>query len=145
MALLERFPALHRSIGFGASLYLEGMSQFQRNIVISAFAQAVREYTFSKRNKEHLAEGTVNATISYVSQAFWANARNDPRLDADGKPCFLLQEQWRGYKNKDKDRKKQKALPASVLRKMHQVASTPWQTACVQLLILVALFFCMRS
>ena len=66
MALLERFPALHRSIGFGASLYLEGMSQFQRNIVISAFAQAVRECTFSKRNKEHLAQGTVNAPPSHM-------------------------------------------------------------------------------
>jgi len=111
---------------------------------MSAFAQAVREATFSRQKKEHLVEGTVSATISYVSQAFRSNAREDPRLDADGKTCFLLQERFRGYKNADKARQKQKSLPASVLRKMHEVSITPWDFAVTNLLI-TALFFAMRS
>ena len=65
-------------------------------------------------------------------------------MDADGKTCFLLQEQYRGYKNEDKTKNKQKALPASVLRKMHDVSLTPWDFAVTHLLVL-ALFFAMRS
>ena len=82
--------------------------------------------------------------MSYVSQAFRANARNDPRLDIDGKTCFLLSEQYRGYKNLDKNRKKQKAIPLSVLRKMFEVSYNSWEHAVTQLLIF-ALFFAMRS
>ena len=50
----------------------------------------------------------------------------------------------RGYKNADKATKKQKALPASVLRTMHDVSLTPWDFAVTNLLIM-ALFFAMRS
>jgi len=56
---------------------------------------------------------TVNSTVSYVAQTFKANIRGDPRLDTDGKMCFLLNEQWRAYKNLDGKRKKQKALPTN--------------------------------
>ena len=79
-----------------------------------------------------------------MAQAFRASNRLDPRLDLDGKTCFLLQEQWRGYKNIDRNRKKQKALPASVLRKMFEVSTTDWEIALTYLLVL-ALFFAMRS
>ena len=132
------------TVGLSQTLHLESMDQFQKNIIISAFAQAVREGTFSKRSQDLLVEGTVNATVSYVAQAFRSNNRHDPRLDADGKTCHILQEQYRGYKNTDKGRKKQKAIPASVLRYMYTVALSPWDTATVHLLIL-DFFFCMRS
>ena len=91
-----------------------------------------------------MVQGIVETTISYVAQAFRASDRPDPRLDLDGKTCFLLQEQWRGYKNTDKNRKKQKALPASVLRKMYEFSSTDWEFALTHLFVL-ALFFAMRS
>ena len=65
-------------------------------------------------------------------------------MDEDGKTCFLIQEQLRGYKNEDGKRKKQKALPLSVLRKMKNLASTTLEEACSWLLI-GALFFAMRS
>ena len=111
---------------------------------MSAFAQSVREATHSKSNKESLVHGTVKTILSYVSQAFRSNSRSDPRLDEDGKTCFLLQEQFRGYKNQDGNKKKQKAIPASVLRVMHENSFTPWEKALTDLLIL-ALFFAMRS
>ena len=91
-----------------------------------------------------MVQGTVETTISYVAQAFRSSDREDPRLDRDGKTCFLLQEQWRGYKNTDGNTKKQKALPASVLRKMNELSTTPWEVAVTHLLIL-GLFFAMRS
>jgi hypothetical protein len=58
--------------------------------------------------------------------------------------CFLLTEQWRAYKNQDQSRKKQKALPMFVLRKMLDVASTEWEVAATWLMI-GAIFFAMRS
>jgi hypothetical protein len=89
-------------------------------------------------------EGTVQATLSYVAQAFGANNRPDPRLDSDGKTCFMLHELSRAYRNQDKSRKKQKALPMMVLRKILEVSETPWQQATSWLLI-GAIFFAMRS
>jgi hypothetical protein len=132
------------SIGIHNSLYLDGMSKFQKNIIMSAFSQAVRDATFSPRNNGLLVEGTVSATVSYVAQAFRSNNRSDPRLDNDGKTCFLLNEQSRGYRNQDGSTKKQKALPLMVLRKMINIASTPLDKAISHLLI-GALFFAMRS
>jgi len=111
---------------------------------MSAFAHAVRIGAYSTRCSEHLVDGTVNSTLSYVAQAFRSNNRNDPRLDAGGKTCFLLHEQWRAYKNQDGSRKKQKALPMMVLRKMLDLATSPWTIAATWLLI-GAIFFAMRS
>jgi hypothetical protein len=135
LALLERFPHLCRICRIGFP---------RRNIIISSFAEAVREATFSPRNQETLVEGTVNATVTFVAQAFRTNSREDPRLDADRKTCFLHQEQYRGYGNQDKARAKQKALPASVLRRMFEWSSSPWEMAVTWLLVL-AFFFAMRS
>ena len=100
-----------------------------------AFAQAVREATFSPSDNINLVEGTVNSTLSYVAQAFRSNDRPDPRLDIDGKICFMLQEQFRGYRNQDGSRNKQKALPMSVLRKMMELADSPRDKASAWLLI----------
>ena len=111
---------------------------------MSAFAQAMREATFSPTNKDELVEGTVCATLSYVAQAFRADNRPDPRLDVDGKMCFILQEQFRGYRNRDGSRRKQKALPMMVLRKMMELASSDRDKAITWLLI-GATFFAMRS
>jgi hypothetical protein len=132
------------SVGFAESFFLDGMSKFQRNIIISSFAQAVREATFSPQNQETLVEGTVNDTVTFVAHAFRTNSSEDPRLDADSKTCFLLEEQYRGYGNQDKARAKQKSLPASVLRRMFEWSSSPWEMAVTWLLVL-AFFFAMRS
>lgn len=43
----------------------------------------------------------------------------------------------------DGNTKKQKALPASVLRKMNELSITPWEVVVTHLLILA--FFVMRS
>ena len=89
-------------------------------------------------------EGTVCATLSYVAQTFRADNRPDPQLDVDGKTCFLLNEQLRGYRNQDGTKMKQKALPMSVLRKFFEIANSKKDIALVQLMI-GAIFFAMRS
>jgi hypothetical protein len=111
---------------------------------MSAFAQAVRECAFTSRDSQHLAEGTVSTTISYVAQAFRSNNQEDPRLDRDGKTCFMLQEQLKGYKNQDSSTKKQKALPLVVLRKMMHLSSSEKEKA-ISWLLIGATFFAMRS
>ena len=60
------------------SVYLTNFSRFQRNIIMSAFAQAMQEAHFSPTNRELLVEGTVCATLSYVAQAFWSNNEPNP-------------------------------------------------------------------
>ena len=58
----EHWIAYLISIGI-ESKFLQGLNYHQRNMIISGFAQAVREGTFSKRNIGHLVEGTVATTI----------------------------------------------------------------------------------
>ena len=89
-------------------------------------------------------EGTVAATLSYVAQAFRSNNRSDPRLDEDNKMCFLIKEQIRGHRNEDGNKKKQKALPMSVVRKIFELASSDLEQA-VSWLLIGALFFAMHA
>ena len=131
------------SIGI-KKLYLEGFTKYQQNITMSAFAQAMRKAAFTRTNKTELVEGTVNATVSFVAQAFRSNNRPDPRLDVDGKLCFILQEQFRAYRNQDGSRRKQKALPMMVLRKMMDLSTSEREQA-VSWLLIGAIFFAMRS
>ena len=130
--------------GMPNSYFLENFSSFQRNIIVCAFAQAVREASFSRGDRKDLVEGTVSATVSYVAQTFRENDRKDPRLDADGKTCFLFYKQCRGYCNADGVVKKQKALPLGVLRKMVNLAKSNLDSAIAWLLV-GAIFFAMLS
>ena len=126
------------------SKFLEGFSSHQRNITISGFTQAVRSGTISKRHNGQLVEGTVSTTIAHVAQTFRTNNKCDPRLDQDGKTCFILQEQLRGYRNLDGATIKQKALPLSAIRKFLELATTEKDSALAWLFI-GATFFAMRS
>ena len=111
---------------------------------MSSFVQAVREGAFSTRNHGHLVEETVTTTLAHVTQTFRSNNRKDPRLDIDGKTCFILQERFRGYSNQDGAKKKQKAFPIMVLRKLLELSSSPLEEALGYLCI-GAIFFAMRS
>ena len=104
----------------------------------------MQEATFTKVDRVQLVGGTVNANLSYVAQAFRSNNRNDPRLDSNNKTCFIIQEQLRGYRNQDGSRRKQKALPMMVLRKMMELSSSERDLAVTWLLI-GAIFFAMIS
>ena len=131
------------SIGI-KDVFLTGFSQLMQNTIISGFGQAVRQGSFSKGNNKQLVEGTVSTTLSHVAQTFRANDRKDPRLDRDGKTCFQISEQLRGYRNQDSSTKKQKALPLMVLRKMMKLSNTELQKAQTWHFI-GAIYFAMRS
>ena len=109
------------SIGVEGDDLLETFDDWNRQIICICFAQAVRNAEFNQRRIKVLAAGTVIDSLSYVAQAFRSVNRPDPTLDTDGARCFMLQQIYRGYKNIDPP-KQQKALPVSVLRKMHNVA-----------------------
>ena len=139
----KRWNTFLSSIGI-TNIFLDGFSRYQQNIIMSSFAQAIRKGTFSRGHHGELVEGTVATTLAHVAQAFRSNNRNDPRLDRDGKTCFILQEQYRAYSNQDRAKQKQKALPIRVLKKMHQLSQTHKELALSHICI-GAFFFAMRS
>ncbi len=108
------------------------------------YPQAVRIGTFFKGNRTDLVEGTVATTVTHVAQTFRSNFRNDLRLDKDDKTYIMLQEQYRGYRNTDGSKKKQKALPLSAIRMIMETAVTHKDLALAWLFI-GATIFVMRS
>jgi hypothetical protein len=58
--------------------------------------------------------------------------------------CFILQEQFRAYRNQDGSKRKQKALPMMVLRKALELSNSDREIATSWLMI-GAIFFAMRS
>ena len=102
----------------------------------------MREATFSKRNVNTLAEGTIRTTVDYVAQTFRSNNRPDPKVDDGGRLSCILQQQYKGYKNLDANTKQQKALPLIILRELAKNKSTVENIALVQLCI-GAFFFAM--
>ena len=118
--------------------------QWCRTLILAAFAQAMREASFSHDSFDTLAEGTIRAAVDNVAQNFRANNRPDPRVDDGGRLHHILQQQYKGYKNMDKHQVQQKALPLIVLRKLFENKSTVENIATAQLCI-GAIFFAMCS
>ena len=141
----RRWCLFLNEIGIHDDSYLESFDQpWPRTLLISAFAQAMREASYSPSRYTSLAEGTIRSAVDHVAQAFRANNRPDPRQDDGGRLSYVLQQQYRGYKNQDTNVVQQKALPLSVLRKLHSKRSTIENIAIAQLCI-GAIFFAMRS
>ena len=115
-----------------------------KNLITSAFAQAMREASFSRHNKSTLVEDTVRNTMDYVTQTFRLLHIPNPRLGSGGKVAFLLQQQFRGYHNTARNKKQQRALPACVLWKLNERRSTI-ENIDISQLATGAFFFAMRS
>ena len=141
----SRWTTFLSQIGLQHDTLLSSFTQpWPQNLLLSAFAQAIREGSFSRRPDAALVAGTVRTTIDYVAQTFRANNRPDPRMDATGKTAFILQQQFRGYKNTDRNARQQKALPACILRKLI-TRKTSVENIAVSQLATGAFFFAMRS
>ncbi|MGH7974184.1 MAG: hypothetical protein ACREBR_01565 [bacterium] len=124
--------------------FLDKLSIHERHIMRGGFAAAVRRGQFSKERDKELGEGTVRASVDYVSQTFRARNRRDPRHDDEGHLAHVLQRQFRGYKNQDSAERPQHAISATVLRTIFSLRQSPIDEAIAQLLI-GAFFFAMRS
>ena len=104
----------------------------------------MQETSFSTKYFSSLAEGTIRTTVDHVAQTFRSSNQPDPRNDNRGCLSYVLQQQYKGYKNQDKNVKKQKALPLIVLRELHKNKTTVKNIAIAQLCI-GTIFFAMLS
>jgi hypothetical protein len=79
-----------------------------------------------------------------TSATFRENGRPNPTKDNKLQLSFILQYQFRAYKNPNPKEKQQKAIPACVIAKIAKQQLTELQCAILQLTIL-AFFFVMHS
>ena len=85
------------SLEFKDDPYLVNIPEpWQRTILLSAFAQALCESRFSASAFTSLTEGTVQATVDYVAQAFRHGQWLDTRLNNNVKLSILLSQQYHG-------------------------------------------------
>jgi hypothetical protein len=131
-------------IGLGQDPFLNKLSTNHRNLTICASASAIREGRFSSKSHKQLATGTVRNTISNICATFRENCRQNPSKDKDLQPCFLIQQQFCAYKNKDPKEKQHKAIPICDIAEIAKCKATELQLAIGQLTT-VALLFAMRS
>ncbi len=125
-----------------AKLFLDSFSQVERNLLLGAFAMAIREGRFSRDRSEPLVEGTVRGTISCVVQAFRESGRQNPTKDTDNMLSILLSRQFRAYRNDDPKEVQQKALPFSILDELAKRQFSELDRAIAQLTISAAFFAC---
>ena len=104
------------SKGLISVVFLDGFSHCKIKLVLVAFTQAVRETEFLQGPKKRLVAVTVRYTIGYLSQAFKAYLRDNPRRDPDGSLSFF----WNEYPGV----KQQKEIPIIVLLKVLKFAQT---------------------
>ncbi len=132
------------SIGIKNDLFLKNFSREPRHIIIGMFAMAVREARFSRASHEQLATGIVKDTVQYVCVTFRENGYQNPSINDDGQPAFILQQDFRSFKNTDPEEKHQKAIPMSVISELIRQDSTELKQATGKLAT-VGIFFAMRS
>ncbi len=132
------------SIGIKYNLFLKNFSREHRHIIIGAFAMAVREARFSRASHEQLAAGIVMDTMQYACATFQENGYQNPSINDDQQPAFILQQEFRSFKNTDPEEKHQKAIPMSVISKLIRQDSTEIEQATGELAT-VGIFFAMRS
>jgi hypothetical protein len=140
----RRWKEYSYSIGIKDNLYLKIFSQEHRHIIMGKFAMAVREARFSRESHEQLAAGTVEDTMQYVCATFGENGYPNPSTDIDGQLAFILQQEFRLFKNTDPEEKHQKSIPISVISELIHWDSTNLEQATGKLATL-GIFFAMRS
>jgi len=132
------------SVGIQDDLFLDTFTPSQRQRLLRAFMQAIREARFSAARFDVLKSEQCRTAMDHVAQTFRANDRPDPRKDPDGKLAHLLQRQLRGYKNADPGEKQQYAITTSVLLMVLKCSITHVDHAMADLLC-AAFFFACRS
>jgi hypothetical protein len=127
--------------------YLTRFTRHERHLLLGAYAQKVRDQTWGNSSKgyDQLVEGTCRAAIDGVCSTFRAVGYGNPSLDEDGKIAFLLQRQFRAYRNEDPSEKHQKAIPFDLISAMCRRAESNPLFIRFHLLTMVAFFFAMRS
>jgi hypothetical protein len=142
--LWRRLEEYLQSIGLKDDIYLKQFSREQRHTLIEAFAVAVREARFSRNSHGQLAANTVGGTIQYLSASFREHGYPNPTLDKDGQLAWILQQEFRSFKNKDPPEKHQAAVPMSIVSTINKRNTSELERATAQLVTL-GIFFAMQS
>ena len=140
----KRWTTFLQSIDLPHDPFLQSLPPPDKVTILSAFAQAIRNATYSKPSISRLGEDSVRNSIDHVAQTFRDQQLPDPRLDPDGKPSRLLSTQYKAYRNQDPPPRQQKALPGCVLLRLYKNKSTE-RTKAIADLCTGAFFFAMRS
>lgn len=135
-------------VGFHPDPFLDEFTPIERQRALCAFAQSVRDCTWSRSTKGYpqIKSESCQAAVQGVAQAFVASGRLNPTLDAQtGRRALLLHRLFRGMHNNDPGVRHQKCIPYALLT---QLFHTPRTTAAGTLfnhLATLAYFFALRS
>ena len=140
----DRYTRWCELVGIGDDPFLDGFSRQHRIEIMGAFAVAIREGRFSRRNDDPLAQKSVANTLNFVAATFREHGREDPKKDVDNNVARLLRRQLRSYKKDDPKKVEQKALPLCVIRLILSDRSSELQRAMGDL-VAAAHFWAMRS
>jgi hypothetical protein len=140
----SRYTSYLQSIGITDDTYLEQFNKPQKHRILGAFATAIRSNRFNPGKRDPIKSDHCKSTINCVAQAYRMAGHEDPTLDANGKPSFILQRQFRHFSNTDKPPTQQAAVTGSILRKLHQLATPNLEKTMCDLFI-GAFFFAMQS
>lgn len=140
----KRWCKFLTQIEYDEDEFLDNVKPTARTHLLSCFAQAVREGSFSRSSFPRLGTSTVRSAVDNVEKIFRDYDRPDLRLDRDRKIVRVLSKQYSGYKNKDPAEKQQVAIPACVVRTVTENQSTE-QSRAIADLVVIALYFAMRS
>jgi hypothetical protein len=124
-----QFTKYPETVGIGQDVFLDSFTRSQRNKIIGAFAMALREEWFSLAAHDTLASGTIQNTISKISATFRENGLPNPTKDNNLQLSFILQHQFRAYKNADPNEHPRKAIPTCVIAKIAKQKLTKLQCA----------------
>ena len=88
----KRWILFLEQIGISDETFLKHFDKpWCRTLLISTFAQAMREDSFSTQSFSSLSEGTVRTAVDHVAQTFRSSNRPDPRNDDGGCLYYILQ------------------------------------------------------
>ena len=144
VAAWDWWTAFLHSIEIGEDPFLDTIEAPHKTKLLCCFAQSVRNLEHSSQTIRPLASSSVRTTVDDVAATFRDNQRQDPRLDKGRKPSRLLSRLYAGYTNQDPPTKPQKAMPISILRKLHNNTSSH-RAIVISELATGAFFFTMRS
>ena len=80
----------------------------------------MQESSFSTQYFSSLDEVTVRTAVDHVAKNLRSSDRPHHINDEKGCLSYILKQQYKSYKNQDKNGKQQKALPLIVLREIHK-------------------------
>jgi hypothetical protein len=113
--------------------------------VLVGFCSALRDGRFQSGKRKGMVQGTIKDSLGAVAQTFLFHRHDDPRLDKQGKPAFILLRTLKGLKGDDSPPKKQAPATPELVRLLASSAESVPVDHAIGKLASGAYFFAMRS